>query len=298
MPRSANCRDNGNQVAEEILNGKRQALYGWDGQGLATRVDAFGHSLFYLYDGLGSVIALMDEDGRLVQNYEYSAYGENLSGKDSVNAFRFVGRFGGMQDDDTGLTYFWNRWYDSKTGRWVSEDPIRQEGGVNLYGYVGNGPTNNADSKGLTLESNWNFFWDWVGNGGNKSRHYGQNDLETSEMKSCTKINEVRAEYKQKACPKTMPFESRIWESFKKSINRIWSTEFQVGSFVGRIEKQGDCTIKFHLENTASIKSFFYHLPGLPDPSETDRDNYGHMGNIYQTWDWEEVNPCLSRMTP
>jgi len=124
-------------------------MYGWDQQGLISRTDANGNSIFYLWDGLGNCIGIIDQDGRLAQSYEYSAFGECLSGKDAVNAFRYVGRYGGMQDDETGLTYFWNRWYDSKAGRWMSEDPIRQDGGLNLYQYVGNGPSSNLDLTGL-----------------------------------------------------------------------------------------------------------------------------------------------------
>jgi uncharacterized protein RhaS with RHS repeats len=30
------------------------------------------------------------------------------------------------------------RYYDPQTGRWPSRDPIEEEGGVNLYGFVGN----------------------------------------------------------------------------------------------------------------------------------------------------------------
>jgi hypothetical protein len=30
------------------------------------------------------------------------------------------------------------RWYDPLTGRWPSRDPIEEEGGINLYGFVGN----------------------------------------------------------------------------------------------------------------------------------------------------------------
>jgi RHS repeat-associated protein len=85
----------------------------------------------------------------VVQSYEYSAYGESLSGKDAVNAFRFVGGAGGYTDDATGLVQFWNRWYDPSVGKWVSEDPIRQAGGVNLYGYVGNSPLAGVDVNGL-----------------------------------------------------------------------------------------------------------------------------------------------------
>lgn len=44
---------------------------------------------------------------------------------------------------------FWNRWYDPQVGKWVSEDPIRQGGGVNLYGYAGNNPGRWEDPSGL-----------------------------------------------------------------------------------------------------------------------------------------------------
>lgn len=55
-----------------------------------------------------------------------------------------------MTDDDTGLQYVWNRWRDPATGGWLSEDPIRQSGGLNLYTYVNNQPTVAIDPTGLT----------------------------------------------------------------------------------------------------------------------------------------------------
>jgi hypothetical protein len=39
--------------------------------------------------------------------------------------------------------------YDPKLGRWLSRDPIGEEGGSNLLGFVGNGPMNSLDSTGL-----------------------------------------------------------------------------------------------------------------------------------------------------
>jgi RHS repeat-associated protein len=41
------------------------------------------------------------------------------------------------------------RWYDPQTGRWPSRDPIGEEGGVNLYGFVGNDGVNLWDYLGL-----------------------------------------------------------------------------------------------------------------------------------------------------
>ncbi len=40
------------------------------------------------------------------------------------------------------------RYYDPLTGRWPSRDPIEEEGGVNLYGFVGNDGLNRTDVLG------------------------------------------------------------------------------------------------------------------------------------------------------
>jgi len=41
------------------------------------------------------------------------------------------------------------RYYDPQTGRWPSRDPIEEDGGANLYGFVGNSPINVFDLLGL-----------------------------------------------------------------------------------------------------------------------------------------------------
>jgi RHS repeat-associated protein len=41
------------------------------------------------------------------------------------------------------------RWYDPQLGRFLSEDPIGLEGGINPYAYAGNDPANHRDPTGL-----------------------------------------------------------------------------------------------------------------------------------------------------
>ncbi|MGA1238339.1 MAG: RHS repeat-associated core domain-containing protein, partial [Limisphaerales bacterium] len=41
------------------------------------------------------------------------------------------------------------RLYNPSTGRWPNRDPIGEAGGINLYGFVANGPTYSIDSSGL-----------------------------------------------------------------------------------------------------------------------------------------------------
>jgi len=52
------------------------------------------------------------------------------------------------------VAYYGYRYYDPKTGRWPSRDPLEEDGGVNLYGFVMNMPTNGADILGLLVERN------------------------------------------------------------------------------------------------------------------------------------------------
>ncbi|MES2980668.1 MAG: RHS repeat-associated core domain-containing protein, partial [Verrucomicrobiota bacterium] len=42
--------------------------------------------------------------------------------------------------------------YDPETGRWPSRDPIEEEGGINLYGFVGNDAVNHWDFLGMEKE--------------------------------------------------------------------------------------------------------------------------------------------------
>ncbi|MBR5236915.1 MAG: RHS repeat-associated core domain-containing protein [Clostridia bacterium] len=50
-------------------------------------------------------------------------------------------------DEETGLIYLRNRYYDASTGRFITEDPIRD--GLNWYAYCGNNPVNCVDPWGL-----------------------------------------------------------------------------------------------------------------------------------------------------
>ena len=52
-------------------------------------------------------------------------------------------------DRSTGLYYYRARYYDPEIGRFLSEDPLGFEAGVNFYAYVGNNPVNANDPSGL-----------------------------------------------------------------------------------------------------------------------------------------------------
>ena len=50
----------------------------------------------------------------------------------------------------SGVRYYGHRFYHPELGRWMSRDPIEEEGGVNLSGFVGNSPVDRSDMLGLS----------------------------------------------------------------------------------------------------------------------------------------------------
>jgi|APGre2960657505_1045072.scaffolds.fasta_scaffold31731_3 hypothetical protein len=50
------------------------------------------------------------------------------------------------------LTHTASAFYDTTVGRWINLDPIGENGGENLYGFVGNRPVNSVDPLGLREE--------------------------------------------------------------------------------------------------------------------------------------------------
>ena len=55
-------------------------------------------------------------------------------------------------DTHPSLIHFYGyRYYDPLTGRWPSRDPIEEEGGLNLYGFVDNSPNNRIDYLGMAV---------------------------------------------------------------------------------------------------------------------------------------------------
>lgn len=122
-----------------------------------------GKTYYYLYDHLGSVIALTDETGKVVVEYEYDTWG-NITKDDGdiPNHFRFTGR---EWDEESGFYYYRARYYDPAIGRFISRDPVNSDltnpQTQNRYVYVNNNPQRYIDPFGLMpIEDSFGFISD------------------------------------------------------------------------------------------------------------------------------------------
>ncbi len=98
-------------------------------------------------DHLGSPRLVVDiTTGAIVQRMDYDEFG-NVT-LDTNPGFQPFGFAGGIYDRDTGFVRHGARDYDPETGRWTAKDPVRFDGGLNLYGYVENDPINSIDPNG------------------------------------------------------------------------------------------------------------------------------------------------------
>ena len=111
------------------------------------RDDTTGSVRWYIYDGLGSVVAEVDPNGNVTSTRKYDVYGavRGTTGT-PTSKHAFVGQLGHTTEDETGLTYMRARYYGPAIGRFISEDPGRN--GDNWFGYANAEPTNGADLTG------------------------------------------------------------------------------------------------------------------------------------------------------
>jgi RHS repeat-associated protein len=122
----------------------------------------------------GNIMGLIDgTTGVLAARWDYEAFGITTTTVEAAGPFghelcpfRFSSKY---RDVETGLYYYGYRYYSPEMGRWLSRDPIEEQGGINLYGMVGNDPVNRIDAAGLFAiyghrVKNGGFVSMWLGN--------------------------------------------------------------------------------------------------------------------------------------
>jgi RHS repeat-associated protein len=122
---------------------------------------------WYLTDHLGSIRALMNNSGQLIDTITYDAWG-NPTDSNSANGDRF--KFdGGQYDALTGLYQFGRREYSPADGNWMSQDPLGLSADSNPYRYADNSPTNAIDPSGEQFFGGmiWGLIQQWWANANN-----------------------------------------------------------------------------------------------------------------------------------
>ena len=144
---------------------------GWSGVCAGTTatctLTAFDHALavanfraapapvlqYYHMDTLGSVRAVTDASGTVLERHDYRPFGEDNQALPApgANSARFLGQ----QRDQTKLDYFGARYLDMHTGRFTGVDPVLSPAALvrpqkfNRYAYAENNPLRFADATGM-----------------------------------------------------------------------------------------------------------------------------------------------------
>jgi len=121
-----------------------------------------GQTYYYHPNALGTVEALTDSGGNVVERYMYDAYGQvtvldgsynpvtpNIWGTPHsavTNRFLYTGR---EFDEENGLYFFRARYYSPAQGRFIQRDPALYLYNANAYEYVNGRVTVRVDPRGL-----------------------------------------------------------------------------------------------------------------------------------------------------
>jgi len=120
--------------------------------GLAVKRNGFW---YYLHmDAMGSVYQVTDENGYVVNEFSWDAWGNELSGTFQTDtAVCSLGWQSKRFDEEQNVFYSVARWYDQRIGRFTQVDPAEGAGIVTTggegYGWPGRDPVFFLDPNGM-----------------------------------------------------------------------------------------------------------------------------------------------------
>jgi RHS repeat-associated protein len=102
-----------------------------------------GQVEYALVDAIDSTVATVDQTGALRGRFSYEPFGQTTVTGSSY-PFQYTGRF----SISPSLYYYRTRYYSPPAGRFLSEDVVGLNGGINLYAYARGNPTGYNDPRG------------------------------------------------------------------------------------------------------------------------------------------------------
>jgi RHS repeat-associated protein len=232
--------------------------YVWGAAGLAYSVDKSTAAVqVYHTDGLGSVRAITDSTGSVVQAYQTDEFGiPTQTQGTSAQPFGFTGE---QRDPEDGLVYLRARMYDPSIGRFFQRDPLAKSAsgitGFNRYTYAGNNPVTLVDPSGLSA---------------------AQNRVLASGALQCAPGI---------ACP------PQVWPRTgidQDSVSRFlrWLLAIGAAAGAGAVEDQGPTSIFYHGTDPASAIAFLNGAP-LNAATATNQSLGGEPGFYLATDYWD-----------
>ena len=135
------------RIVADLWEDKVANLYYYGADGIAVRKYCESEEInVHLKNVHGDVMGVTDERGYVIERYRYDAFGNNLT-DDTTEPFGYCGEY---FDDESGLVYLRNRYYDPETGRFITEDPAKD--GVNWYSYCNGNPISFIDPSGYSYD--------------------------------------------------------------------------------------------------------------------------------------------------
>ena len=116
--------------------------------GLLAIITSDGKELIPLPDHNGNVQHLFDANTKeIIASYEYSPFGVPIKETGDVELCKFRTQTK-YYDVESGLLYYGMRYYDPRSGKWLSRDPLGEAGGLNMFAWCRNDGVNKYDVHG------------------------------------------------------------------------------------------------------------------------------------------------------
>ncbi|MHC1731936.1 MAG: DNRLRE domain-containing protein [Bacteroidales bacterium] len=137
-------------------NGTDKIYYTYDSANDLVSMNLNGTEYYYIKNGQGDVLGLIDSNGIQVVSYTYDSWGKLISTNGNLastlgikNPYRYRGY---RYDTETQLYYLQSRYYNPEWGRFISADSIAGNTGelltANMFAYCRNNFVNNSDPNG------------------------------------------------------------------------------------------------------------------------------------------------------